>query len=221
MTYAELLTILQKHADEKLAIFHGGLIKTSSKMLLGVKTPILRALAKAVQVDEILSFPDDLYEVKFIKLVAVSLLPYNRFIQCIDKVLPLIDNWALCDGFKAACLKNHREEFLPKIEDYHASGKEFFVRYALVTLLSYYVEKKYLSMIFSLLSRTNCTDYYVHMAAAWLAAEVLVKFFDEGVQFLKEMHLPKRTHNKAIQKAIESYRLSKERKEYLKTLKIK
>lgn len=221
MTYDELLHVLKASADERMAAFHGGLIKTPKELLLGVKTPVLRKLAKQMDVEELLSFPNEFYEVKFIKLVAVSYLPYERFIQYLDRVIGLIDNWALCDSFKANCIKKHKKEFLPTIEKYHASGKEFSVRYALVCLLTYYVEEKYLPYIFNLLKRTDCSAYYVHMAAAWLTAEILVKHYKDGIEFLNQRTLPPKTHNKAIQKAIESYRLNKEQKEYLKTLKIK
>ena len=98
-------------------------------------------------------------------------------------------------------------------------NEEFTQRFALKTLLAYYVEDKYLDTIFSFVNNANCDYYYVHMAAAWLVAEVLVKYYDKGVKFLSEQTLDKKTHNKAIQKALESYRLSDDRKNFIKGLK--
>ena len=221
MTYDSLLEELKSVAEPTLAAFHGTLIKASEDQLFGVRTPILRKIAKRVDIDEILSFPNDYYEVKFIKLIAVSYLPYERFIEYVGKVVPLIDNWALCDSFKANSIKAHKEDFLSRIEQFFVTGKEFFVRYALVTLLSYYVEREYLPLIFSYLERVETSPYYVHMSAAWLLAEVLVKYYEDGVAFLQKRSLDAKTHNKAIQKAVESFRLTNEQKEFLKTLKIK
>lgn len=221
MIYADFLQELKKHAEPKLAIFHGGLIKEPPKRLLGIRTPIMRKIAKAVSVDEVLAFPDEYYEVTFIKLMAISYLPYESFISYLDHAIPLITNWALCDSFKPKCIAKHKADFLQYVERYFRMGTEFSVRFSLVMLLSYYVEREYLPLIFEYLRRADCAPYYVHMAAAWLTAEVLIKHFDDGVSFLREGSLDAKTHNKSIQKAVESYRLTNEQKEFLKTLKIK
>ena len=221
MTYDELMGILSSYAEPVYAAFQGGLMYAKEGEMLGVRAPILRKLAKRVSVDEALSFPNTYYEVKFIKLAVVAALPYEHFLLYVDEMLPLIDNWALCDGFKADCIKTHRQEFLPLIDRFFHASEEFAVRYALVTLLYYYVDKDYLPLILGYLKKVDCTPYYVHMAAAWLTAEILVKHYDFGVKVLKEGILDTKTHNKAIQKAVESYRLTKEQKEFLKTLKIK
>ena len=91
---------------------------------------------------------------------------------------------------------------------------------AAASLLAEYIEGKYLPLIKSYMRRASTQYYYVHMAVAWLVAEILIKQYDEGVNLLKEKILPLKTHNKAIQKAIESYRITKEQKEYLRSLKM-
>ena len=96
---------------------------------------------------------------------------------------------------------------------------EFHQRFALVTLLHFYTEERYAETIFGICEKSDSSLYYVHMAVAWLIAETLVKFYETAVNFLKKNSLNKKTHNKAIQKACESYRLSKEQKNYLKGLK--
>ena len=222
MTYAEFLEELQEHAEEDFATFQKRLIFTQAK-ILGVRTPTLRKLAKkyAKNVDELMNFPDEYYEVTFVKLCAVSLLKYEEFLLYIDRSVALIDNWATCDTFKPKCLIKRKDEFLPYIEKFFSQGGEFYERYALVTLLFYYIEEKYLPMIADYISRADTGKYYVHMATAWLVAEILVKFPEKGKEILKSGVLPPKTHNKAIQKAKESFRVKEEEKEYLNSLKIK
>lgn len=220
--YQKLLDELFALSDESYAKFHSALLHNESIKVTGVRTPLMRKIAKKYYpaICELLLFPDEYYEVTFIKLTAASMLPWEEFITVIDKLVPLIDNWASCDCFKAKCIKNHRQEFLPYIQKYLNEDKEFYQRFSLVTLLHFYVEEEWLDLIFNSIKACNRNYYYVHMAAAWLLAEVIVKHFDEGVNFLLSANLDRQTHNKAIQKACESYRIDNEKKEYLKTLKI-
>lgn len=220
--YTRLLTQLESSAEESYAKFHKRLLKNESINVLGVRVPTLRKLAKQYKNDlpELLELPDEYYEVTFIKLQAVALLPWEEFILYVDKCVSLIDNWATCDCFTPKCIAKHKDEFLQFVEKYLADGREFYQRFALTTLLSFYMEEVYLPTIFTAVrDKANTELYYVHMAAAWLIAETLVKYYDDGVRFLKENALDIKTHNKAIQKACESYRLTKDQKEYLKTLK--
>lgn len=221
MTYIEFIDILSSQAEPKFADFQKKLISTKYE-ILGVRTPTLRAIAKEYgrYKDEILAFPNEYFEVVFIKLTIVSSFSYEDFIKEIENSVSLMDNWGLCDCFKAKCIPKNRERFLAEIEKLFSHGGEYFERYALVALLANYVDKPYLSLIENYLIRAHTEDYYVHMAAAWLTAEILVKEYDYGIDLLKKRILPYKTHNKAIQKAIESYRLNNEQKEYLRSLKI-
>ena len=127
MPYEKLLTELQNNADENYKAFHKKLLKNDSVNVLGVRVPILRKIAKTYKnsVDEIMTFPDEYYEVTFIKLTAVSYLNYDEFIKYIDKCVPLIDNWATCDCFTPKCIGSHKEEFLPYVRKYAAMNGEF------------------------------------------------------------------------------------------------
>lgn len=222
MKYIDFLDILSSYAEPSFADFQRKLIFTKYK-IMGVRTPTLRKLAKehAKYFKEIFAFPNEYYEVVFIKLTLVSTLEYEEFLTYLDECIMLMDNWALCDSFKAKSIKKHREEFLPILEEIFERGREYEQRYPLVVLLSEYVEKKYLPTIENFICRANTAPYYVHMAVAWLMAEVLVKEYDDGVKLLKKRVVDSKTHNKAIQKAVESYRLTKEQKEFLRSLKIK
>lgn len=221
-TYEELLTELKANAEPEYAAFHKRLLKNDNIVVLGVRVPTLKKIAKRYKnaIGPLLCCNDDYYEVTFIKLQAVALLPYEQFVKYVGGCVALIDNWATCDCFAPKCIAEHRDEFLPYIYSFIESDKEFTQRFALTTLLHFYVEEEYLQNIFDIVQKdANLDLYYVHMAAAWLIAEVLVKFYDDGVKFLKGGALPEKTHNKAIQKACESYRLTKEQKDFLKGLK--
>ena len=243
--YEELLEELKENAEPEYAAFHKRLLKNEKINVLGVRVPTLRKIAKRYKnsIDPLLCCPDEYYEVNFIKLQAVALLPYEQFINYVDKCVSLIDNWATCDCFAPKCIAKHKEEFLPYIFSYTDSDKEFTQRFALTTLLHFYVDntpflndlgyvQDSLQIIFDIVQEdVDLNLYYVHMAAAWLIAEVVVKYYDDGVAFLKgnaecydkegkgREFFDIKTHNKAIQKACESYRLTKEQKDFLKGLK--
>jgi len=222
MTYSEFIDELQANAEPSYAAFHARLTPTNYK-IMGVRVPTMRKIAKKLQGDleTLFAFPNEYYEVVFIKLTIVSLLPYERFVEYVEPCVALMDNWAHCDSFKAKCIRKNKEKFLPVLEKIFQNGDEFSQRYVLVTLLSEYVEKKYLPLIEDYIRRADTVPYYVHMAVAWLLAEILIKEYDDGVKLLKKGVTSPKTHDKAIQKAIESYRLTNEQKEFLRSLKIK
>lgn len=221
MLYQEFLNELNAVSDGKYREFHARLLKNDSIKLIGVRVPDLRKIAKKYvgKADELLSFPDEYYEVTFIKLTAVSYLKWDEFIKRVDYCVSLIDNWATCDCFVPRCIAKHRREFLPYIYKYAQSDGEFSRRFALTTLLHFYVDGEYAQIIRELLPKVDTGDYYVHMAAAWLIAELLVKDYDNTVGYLKQDKIDDKTLNKAIQKARESYRLTDEQKNFLKGMK--
>ena len=114
MTYSQFLDILSAYAEEEFAAFQRRLILTERK-ILGVRTPTMRKIAKEhiAELEEIFTFPDEYYEVVFIKLTMVSSLPYSQFLRYLDRCVALIDSWALCDCFKNKEISRHKEEFLP------------------------------------------------------------------------------------------------------------
>lgn len=221
MTYEEVLECLFSEQDEGYREFQSALIKNDSIHLIGVRMPILRRLAREWkgELESFLAFPDEWYEVTFLKFSLYALLPFDMFTANICEMVGLLDNWATTDGFHAKCIAKHREEFLPYIRAFSCDGREFVERYALVSLLHDYVEEQYLPEIFAALERADGTKYYTGMGAAWLFSEVLVKQYDAGREYLKEGKLSPFVHNAAIRKATESFRLSKEQKEELKSFK--
>ena len=220
MKYSEFIQLLTENAEESFAEFQRKLIPTKQK-ILGVRTPIMRKIAKQLQglEEEVFAYPDEIYEVTFIKLTLVSMLPYDKFLLYIEDCVSKMDNWATCDSFKAKCIKAHKKEYLNVLEKIFCHGGEFYERYVLVALLNDYVQDAYITVIVDYLKRADFSYFYVSMAAAWLTAEILIKEYDSGVSILKQGILERKTHNRAIQKAIESFRLTKEQKDYLRSLK--
>ncbi len=223
MTYSEFLNELAPYAESGFAEFQKRIVNSPTQKFLGIRTPAMRMLAKRFKgaLETLFTFPDTFYETTFIKLSAASQTPYETFLKYLGRCVPLMNNWAVCDGFRPVCVRKHLDDFLPRLAAFFDDGGEFSQRYVLVTLLSYYVEEKYLPTIVGYLKRADTDKYYVYMAAAWLTAEILIKRYEFGVGILQDGILDAKTHNKAIQKAKESYRLTSEQKGFLESLKIK
>ena len=229
ITYEELLEKLRMNGDEGYRVFNAKICKLPLERIIGVRVPALRKIAKECAaygkeaLDIICLFPDDFFEVTFVKCLAVGYakLSVRELTARLETLLPLIDNWAICDCFTATLkqIEKNREEFLPYIENCVADEREYVQRFALVCLLDHYTVPAYFDREFQLMQRADCSKYYVHMAVAWLLAEILIKDYDTGVGFIREDKLPEKTVNKGIQKALESYRLTAEQKNYIKNLK--
>ena len=221
MTYEEVLSRLFSECDEGYREFHKKLLKNENIEVIGVRMPVLRRLARAWkgETQRFLTFPDEYYEVTFLKFSLYALLPFDRFCEGLSEMVGLLDNWATVDGFHAPCIAKHKEEFLPYIRAFSRDGREFVERYALVSLLHDYVEEQYLPEIFAALEEADGSRYYTGMGAAWLMAEVLIKCYASGLTYLKEGRLLPFVHNMAIRKASESFRLTKEQKEELRSFK--
>lgn len=220
ITYEELLQKLFPLADEKYRAFHKKLLKDDAIRVIGIRTPQLRKIAKEYrgEIDCFLTFPDEYYEVTWLKCAVASLLPYTQFVAVVDHLVGLLDNWATCDMFAPACINKHRDLFRTCILRYLEDDRVFVRRFALTTLLHFYVIEEELPFVLSCLRSVNTDEYYVSMAAAWLCAEVLVKFYDEGKAFLMENSLSKETLSRAVRKACESFRLTDVQKNELRAL---
>ena len=229
IAYEETLAELSAMKDEKYRVFNERIVNVPAGTSVGVRTPLLRDYAKKFvkradfSFAELFQWPNALYEIRLLKCLCVGYakVSFSEKEALIEECLPVVDGWGVCDLFCATLkeIEKHREEFLPTIERYIAMGTEFSQRFGYILLLGCYMEEEYLPVIFRLLGEAKTECYYTYMGAAWLLAEVLVKFYGEGVCYLKEGALDGRTKNKAIQKARESFRLTDEQKNYLKSLK--
>ena len=145
----------------------------------------------------------------------------QNILEEIEVFIPKIDNWAICDVFCAGLkiTKKHLEEMWHFLQNYLRSDKEFEVRFGVVMILDYYITEEYLEKDFSIFDNVKSDKYYVQMAVAWAISICLIKFYDRTIEYLKQTKIDKFTFNKALQKAIESYRISDEQKSELRKMK--
>lgn len=139
----------------------------------------------------------------------------------IERFLPFVDNWATCDTISPKCMKKALPAFFERIEIWIRSDRTYTVRFAIVMLMNFFLNEAFDKKHPAMVAGVKSEEYYVRMAAAWYFATALAKRYDEVIPYFENKMLDKWTHNKAIRKAEESYRVTDEHKAYLKTLKIK
>lgn len=215
-------------ADKKYQDFHSSLCP-GTENIIGVRVPILRNYAKELFKESewkqtIKEIDNEYYEEIMLQGMLIGQAKsedINIILKYVEEYVPKIDNWAICDVFCAGLkiTKKHKEEMWNFIQKYINSNKEFEVRFAIVMILDYYIERDYIEENFKIFDEVKCEEYYVKMAVAWAISICLIKFYDETVKYLKVAKLDDWTYNKSIQKAIESYRITEDRKEYLRSMK--
>lgn len=216
-------------ADSKYKKFHSNLCPGTNN-ILGVRVPVLRNYAKEISKDnnleELLKMIDDeYYEDIMLQGMLIGLeknISFEKLEQYIKAFVPQIDNWAVCDVFCAGLkiTKKYKKEMNILIKEYLKSNKEFEIRFAIVMILDYYIEDTYLEEDFEIFNKVKSDQYYVKMAVAWAISICLIKYYNKTYEYLKNnKSLDMWTYNKAIQKAIESYRITNEQKEKLRKMK--
>ena len=214
--------------DLKYKEFHKRLIPTIDEdTIIGVRIPALRALVKEFSATEeaaefMKELPHPYYEENNVHAFLIEKIKgYDTCIRELDKFLPYVDNWATCDSMAPKVLKKHLPELMDKIKEWLASDQIYTVRYGIGLLMKFYLdeafEEKYLQMVADVQSE----EYYINMMIAWYFATALAKHYEKALSYLEEQKLDVWTHNKTIQKAVESHRITPEQKAYLKTLKRK
>lgn len=197
--------------------------------IIGVQVPKLRNIAKQISKTNAIEYLEleDLtfYEEKVIQglIIGMSNLLIEDTEKYLQKFIPTIDSWAVCD-IVCSSLKitnKYQNEMWQFLENYIDSKQEFEIRFVIVMYLNYYLNDEYIDRVIENISKIKLQKYYVQMAIAWLLSVSYIKQKDKTLDYLKHNKLDDFTHNKAIQKIIESYRVSKEEKEYIKTLKRK
>ena len=198
-----------------------------AEAIIGVRTPELRAMAKELsREEEIEVFLNDLPHLYFEEnqLHAFILSGMKDYAGCLDrleKFLPYVDNWATCDQMSPKVFKKHRQELLVYIREWICSGEIYKIRFAVGMLMEHFLEEDFAIEYMEMVAGIRSGEYYVNMMVAWYFATALAKQYDAALPYLEDRKLDTWTHNKTIQKAVESYRISTEQKTYLKTLKIK
>jgi 3-methyladenine DNA glycosylase AlkD len=195
--------------------------------VIGVRTPDLRKLAKEYartpEAEEFLKILPHRYfeENNLHGFLIDTIRDYDAAIDAVEAFLPYIDNWATCDLMSPKIFKKHLPELYEKIKVWMQSDRTYTIRFGIGMLMSHYLDDAFRPEMPELVAAIRSEAYYVNMMIAWYFATALVKQPDCIMPFIEERRLEKWTHNKAIQKAIESYRISDETKTYLRTLKVK
>jgi len=225
---AEIREKLFSVREDSFADFQAKLIPTVvRKNIIGVRTPILRKLAKELVKDEqIADFFHDLphqylEENNLHALIIAQMKDFAQVMEYTKSFLPYIDNWATCDIFSPKIFRKHYTEVYEQSLAWLKSEHTYTVRFAIVTLMSNYLDEQFRPEIPYLLAEIHSEEYYINMALAWYYATALVKQYEVTIGILEKQKLPKWVHNKAIQKAIESYRIDQQTKACLRKLKIK
>lgn len=216
---------LLSQADEKYRAFTLPLLPgIDEKTFIGVRLPILKKYAKELGDKEafLSDLPHRYHEENILHAFVLSnIKDYDEFIARVDAFLPYVTNWSVCDTICNKHLSKYRDKLIREVYRWLQSQETYRVRYAVKCLMNYYLGDDFQEEHLRKVEKVKLEDYYVRMMIAWYLATGLAKNYDSFVLGIEERRFDAFTHNKAIQKAVESYRVSEEHKQYLKTLKIK
>ena len=217
---------LLKNIDLKYKNFNSKLIPNiNNNKILGVKVPIIREISKNIKEEDAKLFkkqlPHKYHEENMLHAFLISNNQnIDKTLEELDTFLPYIDNWQITDALKPKIFKKNKEKVYKKIIEWSKSNHTYTVRYAIVTLLTYYLDDNFKEEYNNLVINIKKEDYYILMAKAWYFSYALIKQYNKTIKIFENKILSKELHNKSIQKAIESYRIDNNKKNYLKSLKI-
>lgn len=222
--------ILYHHQDEKYGDFLSKLVPTLPReKFIGIRSPEFKKIIKEVHSqaeEEIESFmktlPHQFQEENTLQVMLIGeIKDYDKCLASLEQFLPFVDNWAISDGINPKVFNKNHNQIIKKIPQWLEDEKPYTKRVAMLFLMKYFLEEDFKPEYLTWAAKIRSEEYYVNMMTAWLFAEALTKQWDAAIEFLKTPQLAPWTHNKAIQKARESFRITPEKKEYLKSLKIK
>lgn len=198
-----------------------------AEAIIGVRTPELRAMAKELsREEEIRVFLDELphsyFEENQLHAFIISgMKDYSECLRQLERFLPYVDNWATCDQMSPKVFRKHRGELTGNIRKWIGSEKPYTVRFGIGMLMEHYLEEDFDPAYPETVAGIRSEEYYVRMMIAWYFATALAKQYEAFIPFIEQRRLDPWTHNKTIQKSIESYRITPEQKTYLRSLKIR
>ena len=197
------------------------------KSIIGVRTPELRAIAKEMlkegdYSDFLKALPHGYFEENQLHAFIISgIKDMDVCMKELEIFLPYVDNWATCDQMSPKIFKKHREELLHHIEKWIRSDRTYTVRFAIGMLMEHFLDEDFDPVYPDMVAALRSEEYYINMMIAWYFATALAKQYESIIPYIEKRKLDQWTHNKAIQKSVESYRITDEQKKYLKTLKTK
>ena len=195
--------------------------------IIGVRTPALRQLAKELSKrEDITSFLEDLPHKYFEEnqlhaFILSGMKDADSCIKLVDSFLPYVDNWATCDQMSPKIFKKHKDLLLGYVNKWLGSDLTYVKRFAIGMLMEHFLDEDFKTSYLTKVSKIRSEEYYVNIMTAWYFATALAKQYESALPFIEGQKLDKWTHNKTIQKAVESYRITPEQKEYLKSLRRK
>lgn len=195
--------------------------------VIGIRTPALRTLAKELCGTEtaerfMLTLPHEYLEENSLHGMLIERIKdYGDCVCALNVFLPCVDNWASCDLISPKVFKKHRGELIEQIRLWLADSRTYVIRFGMRMLMSHFLDEDFRAEYLDLAASVESGEYYVNMMQAWFFATALAKQYSETLPYIEGRRLSVWVHNKTIQKAVESYRISDEQKTYLKTLKIK
>lgn len=208
--------------------FHARLILTVEKeKIIGIRTPILRKFAKEFGKTEeselfLKVLPHQYYEENNLHgLLIEQIRDYDKCLEELERFLPFIDNWATCDLLALHMMKKHRDIFIREVFRWIESDQPYTIRFGISMLMRHYLDEEFKTEYPEKVAAIRSEEYYVNMMRAWYFSTALAKQYENVLPFLEKRQMDVWTHTKTIQKAIESYRITSEQKEYLRTLRIK
>ena len=221
--------ILFDNQDLKYRDFNSKLIPNINKeKIIGVRMPIIRNIAKDIKdsnyVDEFLNELPHKYQEENILhgiLLSIKYKDIEILLDKLDKFLIYVDNWAVTDIISPKLFKKYPDKVYDYIKIWVGSNNEYVIRFGIVSLLQFYLDDNFNMDVLELVKRIDSDYFYVKMAIAWFYSFALIKQYDATIKLFEDMELNKWIHNKSIQKAIESYRISDDKKDYLITLRRK
>ncbi len=194
--------------------------------LIGVRVPLLRTIARSFAKEEAASqrflshLPHSYYEEDILHGMLISLVKdYDRCLDLIDRFLPYVDNWAVCDTLSPKVFAKHKAQLLENILRWSSSSHTYTCRFGLRMLMTHFLDDSFSADFLEIPAAIRSEEYYVKMMVAWFFATALAKQWEATLPYLENRQLDPWTHRKTIQKAIESYRIPPERKDYLRTLR--
>ena len=228
MNRDEIVTELFRMRDADYALLQAKIIPTvAADRIIGVRTPALRAFAKALYKDrdkeDFLSCtPHQYFDENQLHALVISLeKDFDKCIAEVDAFLPFIDNWAICDQLSPKAFKREPEKLLQYIQSWIKSDQTYTVRFAIGMLMQHFLDERFEAGYADMVAEVRSEEYYINMMIAWYFATALAKQYERTVPYLEGRRLDGWVHNKAIQKSVESYRITDEQKAYLKTLKVR
>ena len=213
--------------DKGYRDFQSKLIPTiPAETIIGVRTPAIRKLAKEYAKDPesaafLMQLPHTYYDENILHaLLVAEIKDYDTCVKEVERFLPYVDNWAVCDIFSPTVFRKNKDKLLEKIKEWAASDHPYTCRFGMEMLMTHFLDEDFRPEYLEIPAEVHSEEYYVNMMIAWFYATALAKQWDAAVSYIEEKRLNPWTHNKTIQKARESYRITPEQKEYLKTLKV-